>query len=309
MKKDSIIYIAGHEGMVGSILLRELNNRGYSNLVYQSFNNLDLRNQKLTFEFISENNPEYIFLIAGKVGGIQANIKYPAEYLYDNLMISANVIEAARKNNTKKVLFLGSSCIYPRLSEQPMKEEYLLTGSLEPTNEGYAIGKITGLKLCEYYRKQYGCNYIAAIPPNLYGPGDNFLSDDSHVISALIKKIYIAKENNDKSVKIWGTGKARREFLYNEDLVDGLIFLMNHFNGNKHINIGSGNDISIKELALMLEKIIGFEGNLIWDESKPDGMPKKLMDSSRILNLNWSPKVDLFEGLSKTYRWYLQNKE
>ena len=252
MDKTSKIYIAGHEGMVGSILLRELKSRGYSNLVYQSFDKIDLRNQKLTFEFIGENKPEYIFLIAGKVGGIQANIKYPAEYLYDNLMISANVIEAARINNVKKLLFLGSSCIYPRLSKQPMKEEYLLTGSLEPTNEGYAIGKIAGLKLCEYYRKQYNCNFISAMPPNLYGPGDNFLTDDSHVISALIKKIHQAKEKDIETVEIWGTGKARREFLYNEDLVDGLIFLMNHYNGDIHINIGSGTDISIKELSTII---------------------------------------------------------
>ena len=309
MDLNSKIYVAGHEGMVGSILLKELIRRSYNNIIIAPLKKLDLRNQKDTFNFIKKEKPEYIFLIAGKVGGIQANIKFPAEYLYDNLMISANVIEAARINDVNKLLFLGSSCIYPRISKQPMKEEYLLTGSLEPTNEGYAIGKITGLKLCEYYRKQYGCNYIAAMPPNLYGPGDNFLTDDSHVISALIKKIHSAKENNYKNIKLWGTGKARREFLYNEDLVDGLIFLMNNYNCDAHINIGSGTDISIKELAIMIKKINGYSGKLIWDESKPDGMPQKLMDSSRIFSLSWRPKVDLFEGLSKTYRWYLQNKE
>lgn len=309
MDINSKIYIAGHEGMVGSILLKELRNRAFTNLVYESFKKLDLRNQNDTINFISDKKPEYIFLIAGKVGGIQANINHPAEYLYDNLVISANVIEAARIIGVKKLLFLGSSCIYPRLCKQPMKEEYLLTGSLEPTNEGYAIGKIAGLKLCEYYNKQYGCNFISAIPPNLYGPGDNFKTEDSHVISALIKKIHIAKEENFPSLKIWGTGKAHREFLYNEDLVDGLIFLMENYNEKKHINIGSGQDISIKELAETLKSIINFKGELIWDTSKPDGMPRKLMDSSRIFQMKWRPKVDLYTGLSRTYQWYLKNKE
>ena len=309
MDKNSKIYIAGHEGMVGSVLLEELHRREYSNIITAAFSDLDLRNQNDTFAYIKKEKPEYIFLIAGKVGGIQANIDYPGVFLYDNLAISANVVESARINNVKKLLVLGSSCIYPRLCPQPMKENHLLTGPLEPTNEGYAIGKIAGLKLCEYYRKQYGCNFIAAIPPNLYGPGDNFITDDSHVISALIKKIHHATKNNDSNLVVWGTGKARREFLFNEDLVDGLIFLMNHYDNDNHINIGSGTDISIKELAIMIKKIIGFNGELVWDENKPDGMPKKLMDSSRISDLNWNPKVDLFEGLSKTYQWYLQNKD
>ena len=309
IKKNSKIYIAGHEGMVGSILLKELRNRAYTNLVYESFKNLDLRNQNNTRNYISYHKPEYIFLIAGKVGGIQANINHPAEYLYDNLMISANVIEAARSNNVKKLLFLGSSCIYPRLSAQPMKEEYLLTGLLEPTNEGYAIGKIAGLKLCEYYNKQYGCNFISVIPPNLYGPGDNFKTDDSHVISALIKKIHEAKEKNKSYIKIWGTGKARREFLFNEDLVNGIIFLMENYNEQKHINIGSGQDVSIKELAEMISATVGFKGRLIWDNSKPDGMPMKLMDSTKIFEMSWKPKVDLSTGISNTYNWYLNNKD
>ena len=309
MDKNSKIYIAGHEGMVGSVLLEELHRREYSNIITAAFSDLDLRNQNDTFAYIKKEKPKYIFLIAGKVGGIQANIDYPGVFLYDNLAISANVVESARINNVKKLLVLGSSCIYPRLCPQPMKENHLLTGPLEPTNEGYAIGKIAGLKLCEYYRKQYGCNFIAAIPPNLYGPGDNFITDDSHVISALIKKIHHATKNNDSNLVVWGTGKARREFLFNEDLVDGLIFLMNHYDNDNHINIGSGTDISIKELAIMIKKIIGFNGELVWDENKPDGMPKKLMDSSRISDLNWNPKVDLFEGLSKTYQWYLQNKD
>ena len=307
MDINSKIYVAGHEGMVGSILFKKLKRMGYNNLITISFKQLDLRNQRDTDNFIKKEKPEYIFLIAGKVGGIQANIKFPAEFLYDNLMISANVIESARINKVKKLIFLGSSCIYPRLSTQPMKEGYLLTGSLEPTNEGYAIGKIAGLKLCEYYRKQYGCNFIAAIPPNLYGPGDNFSLANSHVISALIKKIHKAKSENTKFVEMWGTGSARREFLFNEDLVDGLIFLMNNYEGNKFINIGSNIDISIKELAELVKEIIGYDGKFIWDKTKPDGMPKKLMDSYKIHNIGWKPKTNLKDGLSETYKWYLNN--
>jgi len=307
MDKNSKIYIAGHEGMVGSILLEELIKRGYRNLIYESYKKLDLRNQNDTFKFIKDNQPEYIFLIAGKVGGIQANINYPAEYLYDNLMISANVIEAARINKVKKLLFLGSSCIYPRLSQQPMKEEYLLTGALEPTNEGYAIGKISGLKLCQYYKKQYGCNYISAVPPNLFGTRDNFSIETSHVISALIKKIYQEKINNQLIVEMWGTGEARREFLYNEDLVDGLIFLMNCNHEIDFINIGYGEDVSIRELAIIISEIIGYNGEFIWNSSKPDGMPKKLMDSYKIFELGWKPKHTLHEGLLKTYKWFIEN--
>ncbi len=309
MEKISRIYIAGHEGMIGSILLKKLINRGYKNLIYKSFKELDLRNQKETLRFILTTKPEYIFLIAGKVGGIQANIRYPAEFLYDNVMIATNVIEAARLCEAKKLLFLGSSCIYPRLSPQPMREDYLLSGLLEPTNEGYAIGKITGLKLCEYYYKQYGCKFISAIPPNIYGPGDNFKSDDSHVISALIRKVHDAKERNMSNVEIWGTGNARREFLYNEDLVDGIIFIMNNYDGPGHINVGSGEDISIKELAIIIKDLIGFKGQYIWDKNKPDGMPKKLMDSSRVFEMGWKPRIDLKTGLTYTYEWYLSHKD
>ncbi|MCK4819054.1 GDP-L-fucose synthase [bacterium] len=305
MDKSSKIYVAGHEGMVGSILLKELRRRGYNNIITASFNKLDLRNQKDTFNFIKKEKPEYIFLIAGKVGGIQANIDFPGEYLYDNLMISSNVIESARINKVKKLIFLGSSCIYPRLSPQPMKEEYLLTGHLEPTNEGYAIGKIAGLKLCEYYNKQYGCNFISAIPPNLYGPGDNFSLKYSHVISALIQKIHKAKVENLEIVPMWGTGSARREFLFNEDIADGLIFLMENYHEVQHINIGSGIDISIKELAEIIKDIIGYEGEFVWDSSNPDGMPKKLMDSTKLQQMEWKCKHTLREGLIKTYEWYL----
>lgn len=307
MDINNKIYVAGHEGMVGSILFKELKRRGYHNLITIPFKNLDLRNQKDTFYFIKKERPEYIFLIAGKVGGIQANINFPGEYLYDNLMISANVIESARLCHVKKLIFLGSSCIYPRLSHQPMKEKYLLTGNFEPTNEGYAIGKMAGLKLCEYYNKQYNCNFISAIAPNLYGPMDNFSNENSHVISALIKKIHKAKIEKTKYVEMWGTGSARREFLFNEDLVDGLIFLMNNYECKNFINIGSNNDVSIKELAEILKDIIGYKGKFEWDSSKPDGMPKKLMDSSKIYNMGWKPKNNLNDGLSKTYKWYLNN--
>ncbi|MBC8488132.1 MAG: GDP-L-fucose synthase [Bacteroidetes bacterium] len=308
MNQNSKIYVAGHEGMIGSLLLEELIYRGYKNVITKEFEQLDLRDQSMTTEFIQKSQLEYVFLIAGKVGGIQANIKSPADFLYDNLMISSNVIEASRLVGVKKLLFLGSSCIYPRLCEQPMKEEYLLTGGLEPTNEGYAIGKIAGVKLCEYYNKQYGCNFISAIPPNIYGPRDNFSLTDSHVISALIRKIHYAKVNGENSIEIWGTGSARREFLFNSDLVDGLIFLMINYSEKEHINIGSGNDISIKELAELIKKIIGYKGEFFWDESKPDGMPKKLMDSSKINALGWFPKTSLRNGLQRTYNWYKENK-
>ena len=308
MNQNSKIYVAGHEGMIGSLLLEELIYRGYKNVITKEFEQLDLRDQSMTTEFIQKSKPEYVFLISGKVGGIQANIKNPANFLYDNLMIASNVIEASRIVGVKKLLFLGSSCIYPRLSKQPMKEDYLLTGSLEPTNEGYAIGKIAGVKLCEYYNKQYGCNFISAIPPNIYGPRDNFSLTDSHVISALIRKINYAKVNGENSIEIWGTGSARREFLFNSDLVDGLIFLMINYSEKEHINIGSGNDISIKELAELIKKIIGYKGEFFWDESKPDGMPKKLMDSSKINALGWFPKTSLRNGLQRTYNWYKENK-
>ena len=307
MDKSSKIYIAGHEGMVGSLLLEELIKRGYRSIITQSFSKLDLRNQGMVNGFLKETRPEYVFLIAGKVGGIQANIKYPAVFLYDNLMIASNVIEVSRKIGVKKLLFLGSSCIYPRLSPQPMKEEYLLTGSLEHTNEAYAIGKIAGVKLCEYYKKQFGYNFISAIPPNLYGPRDNFSLSDSHVISALIQKIHKAKVSRDTQVEIWGTGSARREFLFNKDLVDGLIFLMNNYNDDRHINIGTSRDVSIKELAHLIKEVIGYRGKFIWDKSMPDGMPKKLMDSSRINEMGWKAKTSLRDGLTETYNWYKEN--
>ena len=306
MKKNSRIFVTGHRGMIGSFLLEELIARGYRDIVKMSSEKLDLRDQKSTLEFFKRTKPEYIFLIAGKVGGIGANINTPANFLYDNIMIAANVIEASKLIGVKKLLFLGSSCIYPRLCEQPMKEDNLLTGSLEPTNEGYAIGKIAGIKLCEYYSKQYGCNYISVISPNVYGPKDHFYSLDSHVISSLLTKIHDAKLKGDEEVEIWGTGMARREFLFNKDLVDGLIFLMNNYNENEPINIGSNHDVSIKELASLIAGIIGYEGLFLWNNSKPDGMPRKLLDISRIRKLGWGPNVKLLKGLELTFNWFLK---
>lgn len=306
---DSKIYIAGHSGMVGSNLYTLLKTLGYENLIVSNHSDLDLRCQTKVNQFISDHKPDYVFLIAGKVGGIQANIDFPGEYLYDNLMIASNIIEASRVNNINKLLYLGSSCIYPRLAKQPMKEEYLLTGSLEPTNEGYSIGKIAGLKLCEYYRKQYGCNYIAVMPPNLFGPGDNFSKNHSHVISALIQKVYNAKKTNASTINMWGTGIARREFLYVDDISRALLFLMKEFDSDTLINAGSGKDISIKELVAMICDIAGYEGNIVWDSTKPDGMPRKLMDSSRINKLGWVPQISLQDGLIETYSWYKQKIE
>ena len=294
--------------MIGSLLLKELKYRGYRKIITKEIDQLDLRDQNITTKFIEKTQPEYVFLIAGKVGGIQANVLNPANFLYDNLMIASNVIEASRLLEVKKLIFLGSSCIYPRLCQQPMKEDYLLTGSLEPTNEGYAIGKIAGVKLCEFYNKQYDCNFISAIPPNIYGPRDNFSLNDSHVISALIRKIHSAKLNGENNIEIWGSGSARREFLFNSDLVDGLIFLMINYNEKKYINIGSGHDISIKELSELIKKIIGYKGEFFFDESKPDGMPKKLMDSTKINTLGWLPRISFEDGLKKTYNWYQSRK-
>jgi len=307
MERKSKIYIAGHQGMVGKKLHRTLIKKGFENIIVVPSKQVDLRNQEETNKFINNNQPDYIFLLAARVGGIQANLNFPGEYLYDNLMISANVIEAARQNKIKKLIFVGSSCIYPRLSIQPMKEEYLLSGKLEQTNEGYAVGKIAGLKLCEYYKKQYGCNFISAMPPNIYGPEDSFSINNSHVISALIQRFHNGKVENAEEVVLWGTGKARREFLFAKDAADGLIFLMGNYNGESHINMGSGADISIKELSIIIKDIVGFKGEILWDSTKPDGMPQKLLDSYRINDLGWTPQTTLIDGLKITYKWYLEN--
>ena len=307
MNKKSKIYIAGHQGMVGSLIKEKLISLGYFNLVFAERSALDLRDQQATITFIKEIKPEYVFLIAGRVGGIQANIDSPGSFLYDNLMICANVIEGSRISGVKKLIFMGSSCIYPRLSPQPMREDYLLSGSLEPTNEGYAIGKIAGLKLCEYYQKEYNTNFISAMPSNLYGPKDSFSLKHSHVLSALIRKIHNAKTKNQDSLTLWGTGEARREFLYNEDCVEALIFLMHNYNSAEHINVGSGVDYSIQELAGIIKTIVGFEGEFQWDTTKPNGMPQKLMDNTKINHLGWESKTSIEGGISRTYQWFLRH--
>lgn len=307
MENINKIYVAGHNGMVGKALISKLKQSGFSKIITANSKNLNLKNQEKTSQFLMDTKPDYVFLIAAKVGGIQANIDNPATYLYDNLMIQSNVINSAKNANVKKLLFIGSSCIYPRLSKQPMIEEYLLNGPLEPTNEAYALAKISGIKLCQYYNKQYNCNFNSVIPPNIFGPNDNFSYNSSHVISALIRKTHEAKIDSKKKLKIWGTGSARREFIYSEDLAEGLIFMMKNNFMEPYINIGSGYDVSIKELAQLIKLIVGYKGTFFWDASKPDGMPQKLMDSSKARKFNWKIKTSLEEGIQKTYQWYLNN--
>jgi GDP-L-fucose synthase len=304
MKKNAKIYVAGHRGLVGSAIMRKLKKEGYNNLVYRTSSELDLRRQEKVEEFFGEEKPEYVILAAAKVGGIQANDTYSAEFLYDNLMIETNVIEAAYQNDVKKLLFLGSSCIYPKFADQPMKEDYLLSGKLESTNEGYAVAKITGIKLCEHYNKQYGTNFISAMPTNLYGPNDNFDLETSHVLPALIRKFHEAKINDEDEVVIWGTGKPRREFLHVDDLADALLFLMNDYNGDQFVNVGVGKDISILELAKLIKGIVGFEGDIVNDLSKPDGTPRKLLDVTRLNDLGWEAQISLEEGIRDTYQWF-----
>jgi len=301
MKSDALIYVAGHRGMVGSAIVSRLRSDGFNNILSSSSADLDLRNQQAVFSYFEENKPEYVFMAAAKVGGILANDTYRGEFLYDNLMIEANVIEASRRVNVTKLLFLGSSCIYPKLAPQPLKEEYLLTGVLEPTNEPYAIAKIAGIKMCEAYRAQYACNFISVMPTNLYGPNDNYDLNNSHVLPALIRKMHTAKLNNSASVTIWGTGKPLREFMHVDDLADAIVFLMVNYNEKEFINIGFGEDISIKDLSLLIKEIVGFEGEIIHDFTKPDGTPRKLMDSTKLRNLGWEPKIKLEEGIRKVY--------
>ncbi|SDD18883.1 GDP-L-fucose synthase [Halanaerobium congolense] len=307
MKKDAKIYVAGHRGLVGSAIMRMLKKEGYTNLVYRTSSELDLRRQEKVEEFFEEEKPDYVILAAAKVGGIQANDNYSAEFLYDNLMIETNVIDAAYQNDVEKLLFLGSSCIYPKFADQPMKEDYLLSGKLESTNEGYAVAKITGIKLCEHYNKQYDTNFISAMPTNLYGPNDNFDLETSHVLPALIRKFHEAKVNDEDEVVIWGTGKPKREFLHVDDLADSLLFLMNNYSGDQFVNVGVGKDISILELAELIKDIVGFEGEIVNDLSKPDGTPRKLMDVSRLNNLGWKAQISLEEGIKDTYEWFKQN--
>ncbi|MBN8702398.1 MAG: GDP-L-fucose synthase [Bacteroidetes bacterium] len=308
MNSQSRIYIAGHNGMVGSAIVRKLKKEGYSNLIYKSSKELDLKNQLAVTTFFEIEKPEYVFFAAARVGGIVANNTYRAEFIYDNLLMECNVIHAAYKNNVKKLLFLGSSCIYPKLAPQPLKEEYLLTGLLEHTNEPYAIAKIAGIKLCDAYRSQYRCNFISAMPTNLYGPNDNYNLNTSHVLPALLRKFHTAKENNLESVEIWGTGTPMREFLHVDDLADACYFLMQHYNDAGLVNVGVGTDITIKDLALLIKKIVGYTGNLTFDKTKPDGTPRKLMDVSKLSNMGWKANISLEQGISAVYTSALQEK-
>jgi len=301
MELNSKIYIAGHRGMVGSAILRNLQDKGYSNFVLRTSAELDLKNQQAVSDFFAKEKPEYVFLAAAKVGGIQANNIYRAEFLYDNLMIQNNVIHSSYQNNVKKLMFLGSSCIYPKLAPQPLKEEYLLSGYLEDTNEPYAIAKIAGIKMCESYRRQYGCDYVSVMPTNLYGPNDNYNLNNSHVLPALIRKFHEAKETNAPSVEMWGTGSPLREFLHADDMADACVYLMQNYSGQQHVNIGTGTDLSIKDLALLIKKIIGYEGEIKHDLSKPDGTPRKLMDVSFLHGLGWHHKIELEKGIKMVY--------
>jgi GDP-L-fucose synthase len=307
MEQDAKLYIAGHKGMVGSALLRCLKKNGYNNFVTRTSATLDLRNQEAVKRFFEEERPEYVFLAAAKVGGIAANNNYKAEFIYDNLMIESNVIHQAYKAGVKKLLFLGSSCIYPKLAPQPLKEEYLLTGLLEPTNEPYAIAKIAGIKLCDAYRDQYGCNFISVMPTNLYGPNDNYDLNNSHVLPALLRKFHEAKLAGAGEVIVWGSGTPKREFLHVDDLAEACLFLMKQYNEPGFVNIGMGADISIKELAELIAGITGFKGGIKFDTSKPDGTPRKLMDVSKLKALGWQAAIPLKEGIETVYRDYFSN--
>ncbi len=305
MEKSAKIYVAGHRGMVGSAIVRELNKLGFNNIVMKTSAELDLRNQAQVEAFYQNEKPEYVFISAAKVGGILANNTYRAEFLYDNLSIQNNLIHFAHVYGVKKLLFLGSSCIYPKMAPQPLKEDYLLSGLLEPTNEPYAIAKITGIKMCEAYWDQYGCNFISAMPTNMYGPNDNYHPDNSHVLPALIRKFHEAKTNGSDAVTVWGDGSPFREFLYADDLANALVYLMLNYNEKEFVNVGYGDEITIKDLALLIKKIIGFEGHLEFDDSKPNGTPRKLMDSSRLFATGWKPKTDLEEGIALAYQDFL----
>lgn len=302
MQKNSKIYVAGHRGLVGSAIVRKLQKDGYENLVLRTSSEVDLRNQQAVKEFFEAEKPEYVFMAAAKVGGINANNKYPADFIYDNLCIQNNVIHESYRNGVKKLLFLGSSCIYPKNAEQPIKEEYLLSGYLEPTNDAYAIAKIAGIKMCQSYHKQYGSNFISAMPTNLYGPGDNYDLKNSHVLPALLRKFHEAKMNNEPTVTVWGTGKPRREFLHADDLADACLFLMQNYNDPEIINIGVGKEISIGEMAQMIKNITGYEGEIVFDTSMPDGTFRKLLDVSKLHGLGWEAKIGFEEGVEGTYQ-------
>jgi GDP-L-fucose synthase len=300
MEKTAKIYIAGHRGMVGSAIERKLNSEGYHNIIHRTSSQLDLRNQQTVNDFFTSEKPDYVILAAAKVGGIHANNTYRAEFIYDNIMIEANVIHAAYMHNVKKLLFLGSSCIYPKMAPQPLKEEYLLSGYLESTNQPYAIAKIAGIEMCDSYRAQYGCNFISAMPTNLYGTNDNYHPENSHVLPALIRRMILAKKNNDPSVVIWGTGLPLREFMHVDDLADACYFLLQNYNEPGHVNIGWGSDVSIKQVAETIASEVGYQGILEFDTTKPDGTPRKLLDTTKINNLGWKPSIKLEDGIRRT---------
>ncbi len=307
MNLESKIYVAGHRGLVGSAIVRNLEKSGYTNLVMRTSKELDLTNCQQVDQFFSQHQPEYVFLAAAKVGGIVANNDYPADFIRDNLMIQTNVIDAAYRNGVKKLLFLGSTCIYPRLAEQPMREDSLLTGELEPTNEPYAIAKIAGIKMCQSYNRQYGTDFISVMPTNLFGPHDNFDLTSSHVLPALIRKFHEAKIAGTPTVEVWGTGTPKREFLYSDDLADAVIYLMNTYSGNDLVNIGMGKDISIKELAEKIGETVGYQGEIVFNSTKPDGAPRKLVDVDRLTRLGWQAKIPLDDGLLLAYTWFLEH--
>jgi GDP-L-fucose synthase len=302
------VYVAGHRGMVGGAIVRALEARGYRNLLLRTSRELDLRDQAAVRAFFDAERPDYVFLAAARVGGILANDTYPADFLFDNLAIEANVIHAAWRSGVRKLLFLGSTCIYPKLAPQPLKEEYLLTGPLEPTNEWYAVAKIAGIKLCQAYRRQHGCDFVSAMPTNLYGPGDNFDLAASHVVPALLRKFHEAKVRGEASATVWGSGRPLREFLHVDDLADALLFLMERYSGEEHVNVGVGEDLSIADLARLVAEVVGFRGELVFDASKPDGTPRKLVDTTKINALGWQPRIGLREGLAATYRWFLDHQ-
>ncbi|CCG52917.1 GDP-L-fucose synthase [Flavobacterium indicum GPTSA100-9 = DSM 17447] len=302
MNKDSKIYVAGHRGMVGSAIVANLIEKGFTNIITKTSNELDLTNQIAVANFFADEQPEYVFLAAAKVGGIVANNTYRAQFIYENMMIQNNVIHHSYLNNVKKLMFLGSSCIYPKLAPQPLKEEYLLTGLLEETNEPYAIAKIAGIKMCDAYRDQYGCNFISVMPTNLYGFNDNYDLQNSHVLPALLRKFHEAKLNNEEKVEVWGTGTPLREFLHATDMADACVFLMENYNDRGFVNIGSGKEISIKDLALLVKDIVGFKGTIYFNTEKPDGTPRKLMDVSKLKNLGWEYKISLKEGIENVYK-------
>ena len=305
MNPDSRIYVAGHRGLVGSALVRALEGQGFTNLILRTHAELDLRDQQATRNFFADERPEYVFLAAARVGGIHANDTYPAEFVHDNLLIQTNIIDAAYRNGCRKLLFLGSSCIYPKLCPQPIKEEYLLTGLLEPTNDAYAIAKIAGMKMCQAYRRQYGFDTISAMPTNLYGPGDNYHPENSHVIPALIRRFHEAKARGDAEVLIWGTGTPRREFLYSDDLGEALVFLMQNYSGEEHVNVGCGSDVTIQELATLVAKAVGYQGSIGNDVAKPDGTPQKRLDVGTLTALGWQASTALETGIAAAYRDFL----